>query len=111
MRRRFPISLGVAALLALAMLAGAAQSARALAAHAPCTIYASPGGHGSGAATGSPASLGSAVARARAGSVICLEPGTYLTHDNVTLEHSGAPGAPITLTGLSSGVLIRYVGG
>jgi hypothetical protein len=107
MTHRLRLSIVATALLGLGGLAGAGQGAL----HARCTIFAAPAGHGSGRSAASPTSLGSAVSRAGAGSVICLKRGVYTTFDSVTLERSGRPGAPITLTALTSGVLIRYAGG
>jgi hypothetical protein len=103
----------------LALAAGSAQ-AHTLGAHLPigrtvesgrCTIYVSPHGRAHrGRSRFRPTSLGWALGHARAGSVVCLERGTYRTRNNIIVRRSGVPGRPIVIRGFHARPRLTYVG-
>jgi hypothetical protein len=55
--------------------------------------------------------LASAFSKAVAGSVVCLEAGTYNTATNIFLSHSGTRSAPITYRNYGGIALLQYTGG
>ena len=78
---------------------------------APCTIFVSPTGGGSGASADSPEAFSDALSRVVPGSVVCLEAGTYSETSNVWISRSGTPSAPITYRNYGGEALIQYTGG
>jgi parallel beta-helix repeat protein len=97
---------------AAAPTAAAPTQVTATASEPACTIFVSPAGKGSssGASATVPTSLSSGLAKAQAGSVVCLEAGTYGTTTNVFLTHSGTASAPITYRNYGGTALIQYRG-
>ncbi|HTM36190.1 MAG TPA: right-handed parallel beta-helix repeat-containing protein [Terriglobales bacterium] len=61
-----------------------------------CTIYVSPSGGGNGSTASSPTTLAGANSASVAGSVICLEGGTYNLSSTFSPSHSGTATAYIT---------------
>ena len=92
---------------------GAHVSPRIIDPQVKCTLYAAP--HGASRASGrsrhSPTRIGRAIARVRAGGVVCLKPGVYRTISNLTIVHSGRRGKPITVTGDGGRAVILYTRG
>jgi hypothetical protein len=82
------------------------------AAHPPCTIYAAPGGRSRarGGTRTAPTSLAAGVRRLPRGGVLCVEPGVYEVHSNLTLSASGRANRPTVMTGDGGTAIIRYRG-
>jgi chitodextrinase len=78
-----------------------------------CTMFVAPGGSSSsaGSSEGSPTTFASAISKVTAGSVVCLEAGTYNTTGNTILSRSGTASAPITYRNYGGTALVQYTGG
>ncbi len=80
-------------LLPLLLLASLAANAATLA--GDCTIYASPSGGGNGRGRSTPTTLSGANTASSAGSVICIEGGTYNLDHTFLIRKSGTSGSHI----------------
>ena len=89
----------------------------------PCTLYASPGGGGSGDSQSSPTTLAGAYAKTVPGSTVCLLPGTFGLAEDFSISRGGSasagyvtfrsldPANPATLLGTAGHAALIQVNG